>query len=57
MFELPEVGPYSSIPSCEIIYVWSHNRALVTKHTHTHNRFTAGLEYVRVHPGQQVPER
>jgi len=24
---------------------------------HTHNRFTAGLEYVRVHPGQQVPER
>jgi len=23
----------------------------------THNRFTAGLEYVRVHPGQQVPER
>jgi len=25
--------------------------------THTHNRFTAGLEYVRVHLGQQVPER
>jgi len=24
---------------------------------HTHNRFTAGMEYVRVHPGQQVPER
>jgi len=24
---------------------------------HTHNRFTAGLEYVRVNPGQQVPER
>ena len=23
----------------------------------SHNRFTAGLEYVRVHPGQQVPER
>jgi len=23
----------------------------------TYNRFTAGLEYVRVHPGQQVPER
>ena len=22
--------------------------------THKHNRFTAGLEYVRVHPGQQV---
>jgi len=31
----------------------------VEPHTHTHtlNRFTAGLEYVRVHPGQQVPER
>ena len=27
------------------------------KYEHTHNRFTAGLEYVRVHPGQQVPER
>jgi len=28
------------------------------QNTHnTHNRFTAGLEYVRVHPGQQVPER
>jgi len=31
--------------------------SIVPKHTHTHNRFTAGLEYVRVHPGQQVPER
>jgi len=28
-----------------------------SEHTHTHNHFTAGLEYVRVHPGQQVPER
>jgi len=26
-------------------------------HTQPFNRFTAGLEYVRVHPGQQVPER
>jgi len=25
--------------------------------THTHNRFTALLEYVRDHPGGQVPER
>jgi len=36
-------------------------KMIVNKHsntTHTtHNRFTAGLEYVRVHPGQQVPER
>ena len=24
--------------------------------THTHNCFTARLEYVRVHPGEQVPE-
>ena len=28
-----------------------------SSYTHTHNRFTAGLEYVRVHPGQQVPKR
>jgi len=27
-----------------------------TTHTHTHNRFTALLEYVRDHPGEQVPE-
>ena len=26
-------------------------------HTHTHNRFTALLEYVRDHSGEQVPER
>jgi len=26
-------------------------------HTHTHNRFTALLEYVQDHPGKQVPER
>ena len=25
--------------------------------SHTHNRFTALLEYVRDHPGEQVPER
>jgi len=30
----------------------SHNT-----HTHTHNRFTALLEYVRDHLGEQVPER
>jgi len=24
---------------------------------HTHNRFTALLEFVRDHPGEQVPER
>jgi len=28
----------------------------VLTHT-THDRFTAGLEYIRVHPGEQVPER
>jgi len=27
------------------------------QHTHTHNRFTALLEYVWDHPGEQVPER
>jgi len=26
-------------------------------YTHTHNRFTALLEFVRDHPGEQVPER
>jgi len=26
-------------------------------YTHTHNRFTALLEYVRDHLGEQVPER
>jgi len=26
-------------------------------HTHTHNRFTAHLEFVWDHPGEQVPER
>jgi len=36
--------------------IYCYLQALYT-HTHTHNRFTAGLEYVRVHPGQQVPER
>ena len=25
--------------------------------THTHNRFTALMKYVRDHPGEQVPER
>jgi len=30
---------------------------LAGKNTHTHNRFTALLEYVRDHPGEQVPER
>jgi len=26
-------------------------------HTHTHNRFTALLEYVWDNPGEQIPER
>jgi len=26
-------------------------------HTHTHNRFTALLEFVWDYPGEQVPER
>jgi len=28
-----------------------------TNNTHTHNRFTALLEFVRDYPGEQVPER
>jgi len=35
------------------VYVVLHKQL----HTHTHNRFTAFLEYVRDHPGKQVPER
>jgi len=38
-------------------WVWSCHMTSLNFGTHTHNRFTAGLEYVRVHPGQQVPER
>jgi len=29
----------------------------ITTHTHTHNRFTALLEYVWDQPDEQVPER
>jgi len=35
---------------------YNHCMALMVN-THTHNRFTAVLEYVRDHPGEQVPER
>jgi len=28
-----------------------------TTRTHTHNRFTALLEFVRDYPGEQVPKR
>jgi len=38
-------------------HISSHHVYLCTKYTHTHNRFTALLEYVRDHPGEQVPER
>ena len=37
---------------------WNKFRQLVPLlTTHTHNHFTALLEYVRDHPGEQVPER
>jgi len=37
---------------------WNKFRQLVSLlTTHTHNCFTALLEYVRDHPGEQVPER
>jgi len=42
---------------CRHKETWWWNEEVAEAHTHTHNRFTAGLEYVRVHPGQQVPER
>ena len=38
---------------CHVLYIsWG-----VCQYIHTHNRFTALLEYVRDHPGEQVPER
>jgi len=38
---------------------WQQAESLgwIFEYTHTHNRFTAFLEYVRDHPGKQVPER
>ena len=48
------------LPAINFSTLWVHALILLEvnyTHTHTHNRFTAGLEYVRVHPGQQVPER
>jgi len=38
---------------------WSTPLSATSNHwkTHTHNRFTALLEFVRDHPGEQVPER
>jgi len=32
-------------------------RQILSYNTHTHNHFTALLEYVRDHLGEQVPER
>jgi len=46
---------------CDPFDLLSVTYILVYTHTHTHthaqNRFTALLEYVRYHPGEQVPER
>jgi len=35
----------------------SYTKMLLIKNIHTHNRFTAFLEFVRDHPLEQVPER
>jgi len=43
--------------TAEPTQVWPHYSLICATHTHTHNRFTALLEYVRDHPGEQVPER
>jgi len=51
---------FTTISCSSLSAVTSHNNYDNNNNdnnTHTHNRFTAGLEYVRVHPGQQVPER
>ena len=51
-----EKGPLNGCCCCCCNNTWNFNSMLIHTHT-THNRFTAGLEYVWVHPGQQVPER
>jgi len=48
---------YKVLFRCVVTFYTFAVRLSLWLHTHTHNRFTAGLEYVRVHPGQQVPER
>jgi len=34
-----------------------HSPRFVRASTHTHNRFTALLEFLQDYPGEQVPER
>ena len=43
----------------DILFIVKHapNGTKINKHTHTHNRFTALLEFVRDNLGEQVPER
>jgi len=44
-------------PSMAATFTRIHNNTFSLTHTHTHNRFTALLEYDREHPGEQGPER
>ena len=60
---LPAEPPTSANTGSTCRHTYSTNRVEWTFFcsnmfdTHTHNRFTALLEYVRDHPGEQVPER
>jgi len=50
-------GTVMQMSSLDITELQDGRRSPYCEHTHTHNHFTALLEYVRDHPGEQVPER
>ena len=59
--ELPLPLSHASSESLNQLHLTTHTKAnerlALLRYTHTHNRFTALLEFVRDHPGEHVPER
>ena len=55
--QLQEIKFYTSRVSAKLNIKVQHLMQVVKYNTHTHSRFTALLEFVRDHPGEQVPER
>jgi len=55
MYKVAQNDPQLQICLLHIIYILACRQLL--HNTYTYNRFTAPLEYVRDHPGEQVPER
>jgi len=52
------VKPYAAFTNEKKTKATARKRKVrVHTHARTHNRFTALLEYVQDHPGEQVPER